>query len=111
MPPKKSVRVAIGGSSTHERDASDERDFEAIGNRRAGEDIDTAKSRYPNAGTRSQPRVRDRDGEPVRVTTVHLSSELLRRARIYCAAQETTFSALVTRLVAAELELQDRKVG
>lgn len=68
------------------------------GRKVAGADVATLPHRN---GTRSQPRTRRSDGEPVRMTSVHLPTALIVRVNVEAAQRETSFSALVEEALVA----------
>ncbi len=109
--PLPQVQIGAPADPLERASADDDRAFDAIGDRKAGQSYDTEVPRYRSNGTRSEPRFRERDRTDVRQTTVHLPRELLREIAVHCAAQETTFSAETERLWTDYLIARARKAG
>ncbi len=116
MPRKAPPTVTIGGPGAKAPAApsrparDDDRALERMGNRRAGDehtDVQTVKYH----GTKARPRFRERDQVEIVMTTVHVPRDLLRRARGLCVDTDSTFSALVERLLEAELAAGTRRAG
>lgn len=60
-------------------------------------------------GTRQKPRTRARDGELMRMTSVHLPITLLRRANVLAVERDCSFSEVVETALVALLE--QRRAG
>ena len=65
---------------------------------------------FNHNGTKAKPRTRASDGEPTRMTSLHLSVALLKSARMHCAEHDTTLSLLVEEALQAHLD-RTRKAG
>lgn len=90
---------------------TDDRAFERIGNRAAGDSFDIKKLEAQSHGTHERPRFRARDKAEVRTTTVHVRCEVLRGAMVYCAQRGVTLSAMTERLWEQLLDETDRRTG
>lgn len=70
------------------------------GARVAGERSDVPTLQHRN-GTVSRPRTRRTDGEPMRMTSVHLPTALIVQVNVEAAQRQTTFSAIVEEALVA----------
>ncbi len=65
---------------------------------------------FNHNGTKAKPRTRRTDGEPVRMTSLHLPVDLLQAMRMHCAKHDTTMSLLAEEALTAHLAAT-RKAG
>lgn len=71
------------------------------GRRVAGRNVTTLQHRN---GTKQAPRTRAEDGEPMRATTVHLPTKMLKRAALLGIETDESLSQLVERALGPLLE-------
>ena len=67
--------------------------------------LPTGRSR--GRGTKEEPRVRAKDGERLRQTSIHLPVDLHKRARKYAFDQEVTLSAVMVDAIDAWLDVRE----
>ena len=67
--------------------------------------LSTGRSR--GRGTKEAPRVRAKDGERLRQTSIHLPVELHKRVRKYAFDQEVTLSAVMVEAIEAWLDARE----
>jgi hypothetical protein len=67
--------------------------------------LPTGRSR--GRGTKEEPRVRAKDGERLRQTSIHLPVELHKRVRKYAFDQEVTLSAVMVDAIQAWLDAHE----
>ena len=60
-----------------------------------------------SCGTKEEPRVRAKDGERLRQTSIHLPVELHKRLRKYAFDQEVTLSAVMVDAIEAWLDVRE----
>jgi hypothetical protein len=67
--------------------------------------LPTGRSR--GRGTKEEPRVRAKDGERLRQTSIHLPVDLHKRVRKYAFDQEVTLSAVMVDAIQAWLDARE----
>lgn len=67
--------------------------------------LPTGRSR--GRGTKEEPRVRAKDGERLRQTSIHLPVELHKRVREYAFDQEVTLSTVMVNAIEAWLDARE----
>ena len=67
--------------------------------------LPTGRSR--GRGTKEEPRVRAKDGERLRQTSIHLPVELHKRVRKYAFDQEVTLSTVMVDAIEAWLDTRE----
>jgi hypothetical protein len=65
------------------------------------------KGRSRGRGTKEEPRVRAKDGERLRQTSIHLPVELHKRVRKYAFDQEVTLSTVMVDAIEAWLDSRE----
>ncbi|MGB5266187.1 MAG: hypothetical protein WBN30_06350, partial [Polyangiales bacterium] len=67
--------------------------------------LPTGRSR--GRGTKEEPRVRAKDGERLRQTSIHLPVDLHKRVRKYAFDQKVTLSAVMVEAIEAWFDAQE----
>ena len=65
------------------------------------------RGRHSGRGTKEEPRVRSKDGERLRQTSIHLPVELDKRIRKYAFDQEVTLSTVMVEAIEAWLDTRE----